>query len=44
MSILEIPSGHIIGTTNLFWRQFINPDTKVLKSPDEIQQGIKSLH
>jgi thiosulfate/3-mercaptopyruvate sulfurtransferase len=34
----KIPSGHIIGTKNLFWRNFIDTNTKTFKSPDEIQK------
>ena len=36
---LEIPSGRIIGSTNVFWRQFIDPQTKLLKTRDEISEG-----
>ena len=37
--IIEIPSGHIIGTENLVWRAFFNPDTKSLKTREEIEKG-----
>ena len=39
MSIIEIPCGHVFGTTNIFWCQFINLDTKVLKLADKISQA-----
>ena len=34
----KIPSGHIIGTENLVWRAFFNPDTKSLKTREEIEK------
>ena len=37
--LAEIPSGCIVGTNNVFWRKFIDPDTKTFKSPQEIQEG-----
>ena len=38
-SDIVIPSGHIIGTSNLFWESFIDPNTKTLKKPTEIREG-----
>lgn len=34
----KIPSGRIIGSTNIFWRQFIDPETKQVKNNEGIQK------
>ena len=37
--IIEIHSGHVKGSASLFWPRFINPETKTVKSTDEIIKG-----
>jgi thiosulfate/3-mercaptopyruvate sulfurtransferase len=34
----EIHSGHIVGSKNLFWQEFLDKNSKTLKSPEELQK------
>ena len=35
-----LPSGHMIGAKNLPYMEVINPESKLLKSKHELQEGI----
>ena len=34
-----LPSGHIVGAKNIPFTEVINPETKILKSKHELQEG-----
>ena len=34
-----LPSGHMIGAKNIPYTEVINPETKILKSKHELQEG-----
>ena len=40
----SFPSGHIVGARNLPFYQMINPESKILKSKDEIREGKQVSH
>ena len=35
-----LPSGHMIGAKNLPFKEVINPESKLLKSKHELQEGM----
>ena len=37
--MLEFHSGHVKGSSNLLWFQFIDPKTKLVKKPEDIVKG-----
>lgn len=38
--MLEFHSGHVRGSSNLLWFNFIDQETKTVKKPEEIVKGL----
>ena len=44
LSITDLPSGSIIGSYNIPYKKFLRPDTKTMKSSEELKKGTENVY